>query len=106
MTTFPLHILFDSYAYIKRSLCVHIYTYMYTHIHTHIQSDKVHILSNMPVSGQISWDSVRLLLAVPARLLHIYHTCLKGAVLIPARADCIDESDFALYTNAGPVCSH
>lgn len=35
-----------------------------------------------------------------------HQPCLKEAVLIPARADCTDESDFALYTSAGPVRSH
>lgn len=35
-----------------------------------------------------------------------HQPCLKEAVLIPARADCTDESDFALYTSAGLVRSH
>lgn len=44
--------------------------------------------------------------ALPAGLLHIYQPIgpvLKGAALIPARADCVDNSDFALHTNAVPV---
>lgn len=30
---------------------------------------------------------------------------LREVALIPSRADCVGESDFALYTNTGPVCS-
>lgn len=40
--------------------------------------------------------------------LHIHRpvgSLLKGAALIPARADCVDKSDFARHTNAVPVHS-
>lgn len=50
----------------------------------------------------------RRLHVLPAGLLHIYQPIspvLKGAALIPARADCVDKSDFALHTDAVPVHS-
>lgn len=52
--------------------------------------------------------AARPLLALPAGLRHIYQPVgpvLKGAALIPARADCADKSDFARHTNAVPVHS-